>query len=293
MRRIGFIGAGTVGTALAVSLARQGYSVVAAASRSRSSAQRLAARVEGCRALAQPQEVVEATELVFVTTPDDAIGPVVAGLRWRPGVAVVHSSGATSLDVLEPARRAGAQVGGFHPLQTFASVEEALENLPGSAFGLEAEGELLDGLKEVAERLGGGWVELGPGDKVLYHAAAVIACNYLVTLMGMATGLWQRFGVEAAQATQALLPLLQGTLNNMERVGLPHCLTGPIARGDIGTIQKHLAALEERAPELLGAYRQLGLETVPISLAKGGIGEARAEELRQILADHGGREECG
>jgi len=94
------------------------------------------------------------------------------------------------------------------------------------------------------------------------------------------------------QATQALLPLLKGTVNNIERVGLPRCLTGPIARGDIGTIQKHLAALERRAPELLEAYGELGLQTVPIALAKGGLDEAGAEALRRILLNREGRKGC-
>lgn len=280
---VGFIGAGTVGTALAVSLSLRGYPVVAVASRSRSSAERLAGGLDGCQIYAGPQGVADAAELVFITTPDDAIGPVVAAVSWRPGQGVVHCNGAASTQILEPARRWGALVGGFHPLQTFAGVQEALENLPGSTFALEAEGSLLETLKDMAQALGGRWVLIRPEDKVLYHLAAVLACNYLVTMVKLATDIWLGFGVPQDQATQALIPLLRGTLNNIEKVGLPHCLTGPIARGDMGTIQNHLKALERSAPGLLPTYCELGLQTIPIALAKGRIDAELAEGLRQAL----------
>ncbi len=283
MPTIGFIGAGTVGTALAVRLSGRGYSVVAASSRTFASAKRLAGEVNGCQAYTEAQAVADRAELVFVTTPDDAIAHVAAETRWRSGQSVVHCSGADSLDILEPARAAGAEVGGFHPLQTFASLAQALENIPRSTFALESEEPLLTVLKEMAKALEGHWVELKAGDKVLYHAAAVFACNYLVTLVKLATDLWQVFRVPTAEAAQALTPLLRGTLNNIETVGLPGCLTGPIARGDLGTISKHLAALKEAAPTLLPAYRELGLQTIPIALAKGRLGPTRAEELRALL----------
>ncbi|MFQ5825766.1 MAG: Rossmann-like and DUF2520 domain-containing protein [Dehalococcoidia bacterium] len=283
MLKIGFIGAGTVGTALAVRLAQKGYPVVAASSRGYDSARRLTERVKNCRALRDNQGVVEAAELVFITTPDDLIAPVVAALRWQPGKRAVHSSGVASLDILEPAQRGGAEVGAIHPLQTFASIDQAIDNLPGSTFALEGEGLVLEELKGIAQALEGPWVKLGPGDKVLYHASAVIACNYLVTLEKLATDLWQKFGASPPEAIRALMPLLQGTLNNLNNVGLPHCLTGPIARGDLGTIQKHLKALETSAPEMLPIYRELGLHTIPIALGKGKIDEARAGELRGLL----------
>jgi predicted short-subunit dehydrogenase-like oxidoreductase (DUF2520 family) len=280
---IGFIGAGTVGTALAVRLSGSGYRVVAAASRSKSSADRLAATVPGCTSHDTKQAVADAADLVFITTPDDAIAQVAAELVWHPGQSVVHCSGADSLGSLEPARQAGAQTGGFHPLQTFASVTHAVENLPGSTFGIEAEGELFDLLEQMASALECSSVKLRAKDKVLYHAAAVLACNYLVTLAKMATDLWEGFDVSTPEATRALMPLLRGTLNNIENVGLPDCLTGPVARGDLGTIRKHLAALELSAPALLPAYREIGLQTVPIALAKGKIDDARAEEMKQLL----------
>jgi predicted short-subunit dehydrogenase-like oxidoreductase (DUF2520 family) len=283
MHNIGFIGAGTVGTALAVRLREKGYPIAAVASRSLTSAQRLAGMVDNCEVQDSPQAVADAAEMVFITTPDDAIAGVAAQINWYPGQSVIHCSGADSLDILEPATKAGAYVGGFHPLQTFASITYAIENIPGSTFALEAEEPLLSTLKEMAIALDGRWIELKPGDKVIYHAAAVFACNYLVALVKLATDLWQTFGVSTTEATQALLPLLRGTINNLDNVGLPYCLTGPIARGDIGTIRRHLAALEARAPALLPTYRELGRQTIPIALAKGKIDKLRARELQKLL----------
>jgi len=283
MPTIGFIGAGTTGTALAVRLAQHGYRVIAVSSRSLTAAEKLAGRVSGCQVCNGAQKVADIAQLVFITTPDDTISKVATEVQWHNGQSVVHCSGAHSIDILEPAKQRGANTGCFHPLQTFASVDQAIENIPSSTFAIEAEEPLASTLKETATALEGDWVTLKAGDKVLYHAAAVFACNYLVTLVKLATDLWQTFGVSPAQASKALMPLLRGTLSNIENVGLPNCLTGPIARGDLGTISRHLESLERQAPPLLNIYKELGRQTIPISLAKGKIDSQRAEELQALL----------
>lgn len=284
MVTIGFIGAGITGTALVVRLHQQGYHIVAVSSRTIASAERLAQRIDGCQAYSTAQEVAHKAQLVFITTPDDVISEVSSRVRWHKGQSIVHCSGAHSTDILETAKNLGANTGGFHPLQTFASVDKAVENLPGSTFAIEAEEPLLTTLKEMAAAMSCNWVILTADDKVLYHTAAVFACNYLVTLVKLATDLWQDFGVPREQVVRALLPLLRGTLSNIENVGLPNCLTGPIARGDLGTIKKHLEALEKEKAELLTTYKQLGLQTIPIALDKGKIDTEKARELRALLA---------
>ncbi|MEK7354657.1 MAG: DUF2520 domain-containing protein, partial [Chloroflexota bacterium] len=241
--------------------------------------------IRGCKAVASNQAVADAAELVFITTPDGVIPQVASEVRWRPGQSVVHCSGADSTETLEPAKKLGARVGAFHPLQTFASVKQAIDNLPGSTFAIEAEQPLLSTLKDLAATLNGHCIELKAGDKVIYHAAAVIACNYMVTLVKLATDLWQTFDIPPEEATKALMPLLRGTLNNIENVGIPQCLTGPIARGDTGTIKKHLKALAEVSPALLFTYRELGRQTIPVALAKGKISEQQVRELEVILRE--------
>ncbi len=283
MLRLGFIGAGTVGTAIAVRLSSKGYRMIAVSSRSQTSARKLAQAVSGCHAFKNNQAVADAAELIFITTPDDAIASVASEIQWHTGQSVVHCSGALSTDILESAKKLGVQVGAFHPLQTFAGVKQAIENISGSTFAVEAEEPLLSILKDMATTLDGHWIELKASDKVVYHAAAVIACNYLVTLVKLATDLWQSFDIPQSQATQALLPLIRGTIYNIDTVGIPQCLTGPIARGDIETIKKHLDALQKVAPALLSTYQELGLQTIPVALAKGRINQHQAEELQAIL----------
>lgn len=283
MLKLGFIGAGTVGSALAIRLSEKGYQVVAVSSRTQASAEKLAGAISECRMCGSSQEVADAADLVFITTPDAAIPLVVAAVRWHQGQGVVHCSGADSAQTLDPALRFGANTGAFHPLQTFASVRQAIDNIAGSTFAVEAEEPLKSTLRELTVALNGTCIELKASDKVVYHAAAVIACNYLVTLVKVADDLWQTFGVPRDEATKALLPLLCGTLNNIAAVGVPQCLTGPIARGDIGTVSKHIDALKREAPDVLSTYCELGLQTIPIALAKGRIDENKADELRAVL----------
>lgn len=285
MLKLGFIGAGTVGTAMAIRLSQTGYPVIAVHDLNPAAAKRLAEAVKGCRVLATAQEVADAADFVFITTADDFIPQVAAEVKWRAGQIVSHCSGAASTDVLEPARKLGARVGCIHPLQTFASIAQAVENLPGSTFAIEAEEPQFGVLKDMAIKLNGDWLELKAEDKALYHASACIACNYFYTLMQVATDLWRNWGKSNAEAIKAMMPMLQGALNNLSNVGLPKALTGPIARGDLMTIRKHLSALEKKAPGMLSLYKELGNWTIPIGLAKGTLSEERARELRVLLKD--------
>ncbi|MDD5127876.1 MAG: DUF2520 domain-containing protein [Dehalococcoidales bacterium] len=281
--KLGFIGAGKVGTALAVLLGGKGYPVVAVADTSAPAAESFAGQVKGCCVQKDNQGVADAADFIFITTPDDVIAAVAAQVKWHAVQSVIHCSGAASTDILEPARRAGAHVGSLHPLQTIADTKQGIANIPGSTFGIEAAEPLLTTLKEMTAALGGTPIELKAGDKVAYHAAAVMACNYLVTLVKMAADLWQTFYVSREAAVKALSPLIRGTVNNIESVGIPQCLTGPIARGDTGTIKNHLEILERMAPQLVATYKDLGRQTVPISVAKGKISGEQAKSLESIL----------
>jgi predicted short-subunit dehydrogenase-like oxidoreductase (DUF2520 family) len=283
MTKLGFIGAGPVGSTFGVRLSEQGYPVVGVADISRAAAERFAKLVPGCRVFQKNQELVDAADLVFITTADDFISKVSSELKWRQGQVAVHCSGASTLQSLEAARQQGARVGSIHPCQTFAGIEQAIENLPGSTFGIEAEEPVKTTLTEMARALKGDIVYLTSEDKVLYHAAAAIACNYFTTIVKLATGLWENFGKTSADGIKAYLPLLRGTLTNIETVGFPQCLTGPIARGDVATIRRHLAALEKYAPEMLPLYKELGRFTIPIGQGKGSLTDHKAEELRALL----------
>lgn len=283
MLSIGFIGAGTTGTALALCLHKQGYKINAVYSRTQASAERLASKISGCEVKQSAQDVLNNCKMIFITTSDDAISNVCQSLKWRDGQYAVHCSGAHSTEVLQHAVKMGAKAGGFHPLQTFAGIEQAIYNIPGSTFALEGDEPLLTELKKMAIDLGGNWIILKPEHKSLYHISAVFISNYLVTLTYIASTIWKTFGVDRVQATNALLPLLKGTLQNIQNIGLPNCLTGPIARGDSGTIKRHIDSLKNEYPELLDCYKILGRNTVPIALAKGKISGESAAVLNKLF----------
>ncbi len=283
MLKLGFIGAGPVGTTFGVRLSEQGYAVAAVADISPAAAERFARLVPGCRVFKTAQDLADTVDVVFITTADDFIPRVSSELKWRPHQMAVHCSGASTVQSLEAARQQGARVGSIHPCQTFAGIEQAIANLPGSTFAIEAEEPLKTTLTEMARALKGDIVYLTSEDKVLYHAAAAIACNYFTTIIKLATDLWRNFGKTPADAIKAYMPLLRGTLANIETVGFPKCLTGPIARGDVATIRRHLAALEKYAPELLPLYKELGGFTIPIGQDKGSLTADRAEEMQALL----------
>ena len=284
---IGFVGAGAVATALALALSQRGYVVRAVASRTRVSALRLAARAPGIEACGHPQDVLDRCAMVYITVPDGAIAEVAGSLTWRRGQAAIHCSGATSLDSLSAPRSQGALVGGFHPLQTFAAPESAAQDLVGTAFGIEADHPLREELEALARALGGWPIRLRAEDRALYHASAVAACGLLTSLVSLSAELWSGYA-SPKEGLQALLPLVRGTLESLERDGLPTALTGPLTRGDETTVASHLGALEAASPELLPIYCHLALAALPLARAKGRLspaGEAALERsLRAALA---------
>ena len=284
---IGFVGAGVVGGSLAVALWQHGYPVVAVASRTFSSAQSLASRLAGCIPLASGQEAADASEVVFITTSDDAIEPVASGISWRPGQGVVHCSGAASLDVFHQAVRQGAVAGAFHPLQAISSVENGVSSIPGTTFGIEGDGEMRAFLKDTALAIGGRPVFLNAEDKPLYHLSGVMMGGLLTTMAAVVAELWEVFGIDRAEGLKALVPMMRQVSYNLESSGLPGAVAGPYARGDVGTVRKHLEALRSRAPHVLPLYRELALAGLPFAIEKGTLKSETAEEIRDLVEQFG------
>lgn len=287
---LGFIGAGRMGTALAWGLARKGYAVAAAASRSRASAERLAAGTAGCRTMPDPQSVADSVDLVLLTVPDDAIASTCAGLRWRAGQAVVHCSGATELVALAPAASSGAHTGGFHPLQMFTEPETALRGLPGCTVGVEAEPPLLETLCAMAASLGCHPLRLPPGKRALYHAGAGYAAAFVNALVGDALKVWSPLGLSKTDAIRALLPLLRGTADSIERSGPALGMAGPVSRGDVGTVEEHLRSLGALDAGLVDLYCRLALRTVTLGIERGSLTPEKAAALRALLQEKLGSE---
>src|SRR5262245_41599735 len=281
--RVGFIGAGQLATPLAWSLARAGCAVAGAASRSQASAARLAGEIAGANAFGDPQRLADAADLVLIAVPDDAIATVAKSVRWPARHGVVHCRGATEISVLAPAAAAGASVGGFHPMQSFTNTDAAMQNLPGCTVAIEADGPLLAVLTQMAEALGCYPIRLPVGARALYHASGSFASSFLVRLLNDALDLWAAFGVSREEAFRALLPLMKGTVAAIDANGPINSLAGPIARADVGTVERHIAAVRAKAPDLLPTYLDIARRSLAIAEAKGAAEKGKLEALRSLF----------
>ncbi|CAN5743198.1 Rossmann-like and DUF2520 domain-containing protein [soil metagenome] len=243
------------------------------------------AAASGAEYRALPSQPPPGTNLVILAVPDAALPEIAYDLTMMgpapPGCVVLHLSGALSTDVLAPLHGAGYAVGSVHPLMAVADPWLAGERLTGAAFAMGGEPAALAAARRMALALGGLPLVISPQLRPLYHAAAVIASNYLVAITGLAARLLQEAGVPDGDALPALLPLLRGTLDNIEQLGVPASLTGPIARGDTDTIRLHLARL---SPGDRVLYCGLGLELLRLARAAG-LDEQRALEIQSLLTD--------
>lgn len=268
-----------------MALSRQGYRVAVLHSRRLDAAQRLASQLTDCEAVATAQAVADAVDLVFITTPDAAIAATAAVIHWRPGQGAVHCCGAAGTGLLAAATAQGAVTGAFHPLQTFAGLTEpaaAVSRLSGVTFAVSAAGWLQGYLEDMARQLGGRPVLILDDSRPLYHAAAVLSCGYLATLLQAAVELSQGAGFSREQALEALLPLSWATLGNIETSGITASVTGPAARGDTATVASHLEAIAARRPQLLDLYRSLTEASLKLTVPAGD-GSPAVEEIRRLL----------
>jgi len=276
-----------MGRGLALALAAYKYRVTAVHSRSLSSAQVLAENIFDCRIYETAQRLADAVDLVFITTPDSAIGPVAAGLAWRPGQGAVHCYGAASTEILQPAAEQGAVTGSFHPLQTFAGVagpEDVATRLSGVTFALSANGWLDRFLRTLAQQLGGRAVTIPDSGRALYHSAAVMGCGHVAVLLQAAVEIWQALGFTRQQAIESLYPVSRATLDAVAKEGIEAGVTGPVVRGDIDTIRSHLEALFQTLPELAPLYGALTAASLPLA-AKRGVGPGQITAMQELV-DH-------
>ena len=281
--RVGVVGAGRVGAVLGAALARAGHEVVAVSAVSEPSLARAAALLPGVPVL-PVDDVVRCADLVLLTVPDDALADLVAGLAatgaFARGQLVAHTSGRHALAVLQPAVEAGALPLALHPVLPFAGTRVDLDRLSGTAFGVTAPEPLLPIAQVLVVEMGGEPVLLSAEQRPLWHAALAHGANHLTTLVASSADLLRRAGVE--QPGAVLAPLLGAALDGSLRRG-DDALTGPVARGDAGTVAAHLEVLAAAAPEVLPSYVAMARLTADRAIAAGRLDPDRAWALLEVL----------
>ncbi len=284
---IGIIGAGKVGAVLGAALRAAEHAVVGVSAVSDASLERAATLLPGVPVMAV-EDIVERSELVILAVPDDALEGLVEGLAklgaWQPGQLVAHTSGRFGVGVLRPVRVAGAIPLALHPAMTFTGMSLDLTRLPDCTFGVTADAAMLPIAQALVVEMGAEPVAIAEADRVLYHAALAHGSNHLVTLVAQASELLRTVGVE--EPGRMLGPLLRATLENALASG-ESALTGPVARGDAGTVAAHTEALAEfddgGSGDVLQAYRAMAEATARRAEARGLLKPAQAATVRDAL----------
>jgi len=285
METFTIIGLGKVGSSLGHLLKQAGYNIVAVVDQSEEALRKNIVYTGG-KPFLNPSDIDVDTDCFIITTGDDQIEKACEGLspRLKTGSIVIHMSGAGSLDLLQSARQAGAKTGCIHPLQTFSDIETAIRSLPGTVYGITVDPDLKNWADRLVHAIGGIPFFIDGQDRALYHAAACIVSNYFVSLIYMAEEIYRILGLDEKEARQAFWPLLTGTMQNIERKGSVPSLTGPIARGDLGTLEKHLETIEAHLPSFLPAYRELGKVAADVAFRKNSLSTEQVSQIKLLLS---------
>ena len=283
---VGIAGTGRIAKALGALMVRRGVGIGAVGGRSMESAGE-AARFIGAERAVSIRELPQHARLIVIAVTDGAIPEVAAELvepgGLRDGI-VLHTSGAAGLGVLEILRQAGNSVGVLHPLQSVPSAECGVDALPGATFAFAGDDDATAWAARLIVQLEGRPLRVDPNFWQHYHAGAVMACNYQMTLVDAALELMAMAGIGRDDALDALGPILRATTENVLKWGPERALTGPIRRGEVGTIRRHLTAVEGASPETRDLYVAAGLRTVRLA-ERAGLDESAARELVKVLGE--------
>jgi predicted short-subunit dehydrogenase-like oxidoreductase (DUF2520 family) len=289
--RVALVGAGNVCAVLGRVLTEHRHRVVAVVSRRPASA-RKAARFIGCRtASGDLRAIPPDTDIVYLTTPHSAVEDVARALAREDGfdfahTAYCHASGMLTAEALAPLAARGATVFSFHPLQTFPrdfTPGKILPTARGIAYGIDGPPKGVKMARRFAAALGGTVLPIPPDHRVLYHAACVVASNYLTTLEWLVERMGKECGLSEKAMRVAVAPIMDATLRNIRSSTPAAALSGPIARGGVETVARHLDAVRQQTPDLLRPFVLLGRETVALAESKNSISGAQRSLLLELL----------
>lgn len=296
---VGVVSAGRVGSVLGAALGRAGHHVVAASGVSRASVRRAAELLPDVPLL-PPDEVCSRADLVLLAVPDDVLPGLVRGLAaagcFRPGQIAAHTAGSHGTGVLAPAAEHGVLPLALHPAMTFTGRPEDVERLGSCCIGVTAPGEPGEDDPAADPRDAVGWsvaealavemsaepVRVPEAVRPLYHAALAHGANHLMTLVGDCVQLLESAGIRPADRLVA--PLLSAALDNALRHG-DRALTGPVARGDAGTVRTHLDRIAGTDPDLAATYRALAGRTARRAAAAGLLDAAALHDVEKTLEE--------
>jgi len=281
------VGAGRLGTALGAALVRRGWRLALVVDKDAAAARESRRLIGAGRAASAIGRSSRPGDIVIIAVPDDAVGRVASALassgRSWAGRTVFHTSGLLPARALRPLRERGARVASLHPVQAFARKDAPSRAFCGITWGIEGDEEAVSTAEALVRGLGGHVLLLSEKNKPLYHAACALASNGLVALEGTAIGLLRAAGIDEKTASGVLLPLVQGTLQNVKNLGPERALTGPVLRGDEATVRKHLEALCQD-PGAREIYQVLGRRILRLA-ARGGLPDGRIRALKRLLED--------
>ncbi|WP_084128866.1 Rossmann-like and DUF2520 domain-containing protein [Demequina sp. NBRC 110055] len=282
---IGIVGAGRVGAVLGAALRQAEHEIVGATGVSEETLARIDALLPGVPVM-DPEAVVRAADVVLLTVPDDSVAAVAAGLAslgaWRGGQIAIHTSGRLGTEALADAAARGVLPLAIHPAMTFTGTSLDLTRMTGAAFAVSGAAPLLPIAQALAVEMGGEPFVLDDRDRPAYHAALVHGANHVVTALSQAGGLLARIGVE--EPARVLGPLVHASVDGAlgDAPGAVTTLTGPVVRGDAGTVAAHVHALAGH-DEMLFAYRAMARATADLALSGGRIGPAQYADIIAAL----------
>ena len=285
---IGFIGAGKVSKALGIYLKSRGIEMSGYYSKRFESAEQ-AAGMTGSSTFESYEDIVQNTEMLFIGVPDDSICGVaqnISDLKCKlEGKVFVHMSGALSSDELESLSKRGCGTYSLHPMLSFADTEKSVNMLKDTLFTLEGNGIEYGKIDRLIKMMGNNVHTIGKSQKTLYHAAACTASNYIVDLMDCAVHMLKSAGIDVDGALEMIGGLSQGALSNMIQMGADDSITGPISRGDVGTVKRHIDAIaSQKDSNLLDMYSALGKRALEISMRKKLRDIEKADQIEKILS---------
>ena len=285
-KEIAIVGCGKVGTALGYFLCEKGYVVKGISCTSPSSLKRATGIIRVEKSSLDPLDIAGLADIVFLSVPDGEIQPLCDRLagqnRFKEDAVLLHVSGALSSEILSSAAEKCA-TGSMHPLQSFSMLDKEINPFEGIIVSAEGHGRAIAAARMVSDSLGAEFAQIETLSKTLYHAAAVVSSNYLVTVMDFALSLMRETGLSDQDSLKLLKPLIAGTLSNIDKNGTVKALTGPVSRGDLSVIKNHLDSIDEKDERFSDLYKILGRYTVEIASKSGNLSDEKINELNMLF----------